>query len=422
MNAFVRRHVYLAAAIALLAIFSGVAPDAELVVAAQQRDCTRPLPEPIAVFNVPSGFPIVSRDGCWLFTVSAAVPGLDAKDGIAAVRRTDAGFELNRLVPLTVPRPGGPNAPPYVGIALTNDEKLLVVSHHQRLTFLDVARLKGAGDPVLGFIESPRLSGSFGVTVSSDDKYAYAAQQRTSSVLIVDLEKVRNGSIDQSALVGVIPTAPGATTPAVSRDGRYLFTTTLQAPDVVDKPPICANKTTEGSIQIADVQRARTEPASATVGFAFPAGCGPIHLTLSPDGTRLSVASPGAVMQPAVSAKDSAVVVFDTRPIREGKPPTLVARIPVPPQVVRVADAGDRLFVAFFYLRADGPVQKPKQVMVIDTSKVAMGKAAILGTLPLLAGDIAFSADGQLLFASQEAATTLAVVDLRRVELEPPAN
>jgi hypothetical protein len=357
-----------------------------------------------------------------LFTVSAAVPGLDVQNGIAAVQRTEAGFELHRLVPMAVPRPGGPNAPPIVGIALTHDEKLLVVSHHQRLTFLDVARLKGSGDPVLGFIESPRLSGSFGVTVSSDDKYAYAAQQRTASVVIVDLEKVRNGAIDQSALVGVIPTAPGATTPIVSPDGKYLFTTTLQAPDVVDKPPICANKTTEGSIQIADVHRARTDPASATVGFAFPAGCSPIHLTLSADGTRLSVASPGAIMQPAVSAKDSAVVVFDTRPVGQGKPPTLIARVPVPPQVARVGEAGDRLYVAFFYLRADGPVQKPKQVMVIDTSKVAMGKAAILGTLPLLAGDIALSTNGRLLFASQEAATKLAVVDLQRATLEPPAN
>jgi hypothetical protein len=90
--------------------------------------------------------------------------------------------------------------------------------------------------------------------------------------------------------------------------------------------------------------------------------------------------------------------------------------------VARVGEAGDRLYVAFFYLRADGPVQKAKQVMVMDTSKLAMGKAAILGTLPLLAGDIALSRNGQLLFASQEAATKLAVVDLQRVKLEPPAN
>jgi len=190
-----RRYVRLAVAILLLSVL--VAPHAERAVAAQQRDCHWPMPEPISVFNVPAGFPIASRDGCWLFTVSAAVADLKNEDGIAAIRRTESGFELHRFLPITIPRPGGPNGGPVVGTALTHDEKLLVVSHHQRLTFLDVAQLTGSGDPVLGYIESPRLSGSFGVTISSDDQFAFAAQQRTSSVVIVDLERLRKGMIDQ---------------------------------------------------------------------------------------------------------------------------------------------------------------------------------------------------------------------------------
>lgn len=386
---------------------------------AQPRDCHRPLPEPIMTFDVPSGELAMTRDGCWMFGVSVEAPGIDAKNGIAVLRRTDSGVELHRFLPLLVPRLGGPTTPVVIGTALTHDDGMLVVSHDRRLTFLDVRKTTSAdADPVMGVIESPRLSRSWGVVVSADDKYAYAAQQGTASVVIVDLDTIRKGVFDQSALVGVIPTAPQATTPVISPDGRHLFTTTLRPPDVVEATPPCAGtKQPQGAVQVADVHRARADPRSATIGFAHPGGCNPISAALSPDGSRLITVAPGPAVNPPLSALDSAIVAFDARPVREGKSPTLIARIPVPPQVIRAVDGGDKLFLAFLY---GGPAKvTPVNVTVIDVSSLESGKAKILGTLPFPAIGLRLSRDGHTLFASSGPWNALTIADLQRVKLEP---
>jgi DNA-binding beta-propeller fold protein YncE len=384
--------------------------------------CMRPLPDPIMTFDVPSGEIVETRDGCWLFAVSVDATlegGGQTKDGIAALRRSDKGFELHRFLPLRVPQPGGLAV---VGTALTRDERMLVVSHDERLTFLDVGTMTaGRDDPVMGFIESPRLSRSWGVVVSTDDKYAYAAQQGNSSVVIIDLDVIRKGVFDQSALVGIVPTAQGATTPALSPDGRYLFTTTLRAPDVVDAPLKCqGGKAPEGAIQVIDVQRARTNAATATVNFAYPAGCNPVFMTLSPDGTRLSVAPLGATGQGTALEPEHAIVVFDTSRLSSGEPPAVVGRVPVGPQPVRVVDTGDRLVVAFSHSRAPAP--EPARVTVIDASKVTAGKQAVLGKFAFGALGMKLSGDRRTVFFSVGAWNQLIVADLQRAELVPPAK
>jgi hypothetical protein len=423
MSACVLRRVFrLVSAIVPLVVVGGLVPHSGASLAAQQRDCRKPLPEPVMTFNVPSGELTQTSDGCWLFGASVEIPDVVAKSGIAALRRTDSGVELHRFLPLSVPRLGGPTTPVVVGMAMTHDDRMLVVSHNQRLTFLDVRKLTSDDpNPVLGVIESPRLSISWGVVVSTDDKYAYAAQQGTASVVVVDLDSIRKGIFDQSALVGLIPTAPQATTTLLSPDGRHLFTTTLRSPDVLEATPPCAGtKQPQGAVHVADTHRARTDPKSATLGFAHPAGCSPISATLSPDGSRLSTVAPGPAVNPPLSALDSSIVAFDTRPTRDGKPPTLIARVPVPPQVIRAVDSGDRLFLAFLF---GGPNQpNPVNIMVLDAPSIASGKAKVLGRLPVAGIGLTLSPDRRTLFVGSAGWNTLTVVDLERVKLEPPAN
>jgi hypothetical protein len=126
-------------------------------------------------------------------------------------------------------------------------------------------------------------------------------------------------------------------------------------------------------------------------------------------------------VNPKLSALDSAIVAFDTRPIRDGKAPTLIARVPVPPRVLRAVDGGDKLFLAFL-----GGPQEPElmvKVTVIDAASLASGKAKVLGTLPFPAIGLRLSPDGRTLFAlSGFGWSSLTVVDLQRAKLEPPAN
>jgi len=375
------------------------------------------------LFDVPGGLPTPTHDGCWIFSVFIENTEAPVGSGIALLRRNESAVELHRSLALNVPRMGAPRSatPVIIGIALTNDDRLLVVSHNERITFVDVRRMiDGSGDPVLGFIESPRLSRSWGVVVSRDDKYAYAAQQGTALVAVIDLDKIRHGTIDQSALVGLIPTPQGATTSVISPDGRYLYTTTLRAPEGLAAPLKCqAGTVVEGAVHVADVARARTDPASATLAFAFPAGCNPIFASLSPDGQRLSVAAAGPVGELTAAGLESSIAVFDTTPLNSGKAPAPIGTVPMPAQAVNVVDAGDRLFVSFSVPPANPPATN---VMVLDPARIADGKSAILGRLPFASLNLRISSDRRTLYAAYLGWTKLAVVDLQRVTLDPATD
>ena len=206
--------------------------------------------------------------------------------------------------------------------------------------------------------------------------------------------------------------------PVISRDGRYLFAPTIKSPDVLEAALACeGGKSAEGSIQVVDVQQARTAPGSATVGFATPSGCQPIWAALSPDGTRLSAAAPGPISPSLTfSAAESSVTVFDARPLREGKAPTRIGKIPVGAGPVRVLDSGDKLLVSFGPA-SDGKTVRLANVVVIDPSKASLGAAAIMGTLPFPLGSMALSPDGRTVFGPNGKGLTL--IDLQRVTLEP---
>jgi hypothetical protein len=391
----------------------------------QEADCTRPLREPIMQLDLAGGYPTPTRDGCWVFTAFVEREGAPAGGaGISVLRRRGDGFEEVRTVPMTFPRMN--NGGVLFGMAMTRDDEILVVSSNQ-LSFFDVNRLKsGDGDPLLGRIGPPRVAGSFGVTISSDDRYVFASQTTTALVAIVDLQKARASGFNANALVGLIPTASQALAPAATPDGRYVFTTTARPPDVIQGPRTCTGETEpEGAIQVADVQRASVDASEATVAFATPAGCRPITIAVSPDGTRLSATAAGVLFSPT-SPVDSAVVVFDLRPVQDGKAPTLIGRIPVPQGPIGLVDTGDRLIVGFLprqpnqaRAREAGEPNDAPDVMVLDPSKAALGRAAIVGTIPVTSMNLMLSADGRTLFGTGLGWRGLIVVDLDRVEPAP---
>jgi DNA-binding beta-propeller fold protein YncE len=408
------------AAILALALVAGLTPIPWLAASPAQGqaqsagDCSRPFAQAVThIANVASGHPTPTRDGCWVFAGFVGRGTQPDDSGIAVLRRKGDTFEEVRTLPLRMPRGGGGVA---LGMALTSDEEILVVSAGQ-LSFFDVGRLtSGEGDPLLGRLGPPRIGGSFGVTITRDDRHVLASQIGTALVAIVDLQKARTAGFDQNALAGIVRTAPQAIIPVASPDGRFVFTTTVNVPEVVDGPRTCAEgKEVEGAIQIADLQRAIADPASATIAFASPAGCRPQSLAVSPDGARLSATAGGQLVPPGPLA-DNSVVVFDTRPLLGGKPPALIAKIPVPSGPVGLVDTGSRIIVGFIPRK-----ENPTNPMVIDTTRLASGKAAILGTIPAPAMDLAVSADGRTLFGSQGGWTALAVVDLERVKLDPVA-
>lgn len=385
--------------------------------ATQPADCNRPLPEPVTVIKLPGRLAGMAptRDGCWVFAGFVQRQDLSGGSAVGVLRRTGDTFEEVRAVPV----PGNPNN--AFGLALTHDQKILVASHTRQVSFFDVEKLTtGQGDPFLGQISNSRIGYSFGVTITPDDRYAFVAQGALASVVVIDLAKGRTAGFDASALVGVVPGVFRPSMTALSRDGRFLYVTNKQPPDVISPSRTClGGKQPEGVVQIVDAQRALSDGASATIGFAS-AGCEPNSLTLSPDGARLSVVAPGVadVLSPQASAADSALVVFD---VRDGKTATLLGKVPLPKIPLSVVDTGNRIIVGMI-----GGGNAPSELAVLDPSKVGSGAAAIIGRIPEAAPGVGLGPDDHTLFGNagpqHPRGPGLLVVDLERAPVQPMAT
>jgi DNA-binding beta-propeller fold protein YncE len=412
MNA--RRSVGAFALVMVTVAFSSIASRSAF---AQTEDCNPTFSKPITDVAM-TGLavrPTPTRDGCWLFAGFVDRKDIAGGSGISLMRKKGETFEEIRTVPLPLPR--GPAGGVPSGLALTPDEKVLVISHSQRVTFFDVEKFKSGGDPVLGYVEDPRIAVSWGLTLTRDGAYAFAAQQRTAVVAMIDLARARVSGFDRKVLAGFIPTSPSPISLIVSPDGNRLFVANRNAPaDVIEVPRTCSSGTVEeGVVQIVDLERAKTDVASATIGFAAPAGCGPQNLALSPDGVRLSVTAGGPLTTPI--PEDNAVVLFDTRPLRDGKMPTTIGRVPMPASPVLIEDAGSRIIVGF--LNQQKLLDDTVNLLVIDPSKAGAGKGAIVGKLPFPASYLKLAENRRTLFASRPG--TLSIVDLERVQLQPAA-
>lgn len=406
MERFVPR--LLPVVLAVLALLAGAAP------AAAQRQaggspCSQPLADPITIVNVPGGAvnPTLS-DGCWLF-VMVNRPPAEGGPGVAVLRRSDETFTPVRTVP-------APYSAPASGMLLTNDQRLLVVAAAGSLTFIDVEKATtGDANAVLGQMQG--LPGGFKLTVTPDDRYLFVPQYGPSRVSMIDLARARASGFAADTLVAsAIPTGRNPITALVSPDGRHVYATNLVAPDVLAGPLTCIDgKQREGGIQIIDVSKAQADPGSATLGWAFPAGCGPNAMTLSPDGARLSNTAGNNVIQNP-DATGMALVVFDTTPVRDGKPPTRIGAIPVPKGPIGVVDTGSRIVIGFQRQGESYP-----ELLVVDPSKVAAGAEAIVGTIPYRSGGLGLSADGRTLIAANLTGD-VAFIDLDRVTLQPAAR
>jgi hypothetical protein len=175
-----------------------------------------------------------------------------------------------------------------------------------------------------------------------------------------------------------------------SPDGKLLYTTSEGAAAAWKWPRACKQEGRPALVAprgaelvdpegaVVDVARARTDPANAVVAHV-PAGCSAVRLAISPDGRRIYVTARNSN---AVEVFDTAKLISDPDHSRLGTAP--VGEAPVPVAEKEGADAG-------------------------------------LGTI--LSGafprELSVSADGHTLFLTNAGSSSIQVIDVDHLPVEP---
>jgi len=369
--------------------------------------CNQPTAEPVVDVNLP-GHPfmaLATPDGCWIFaSMQQGRPPL--QPGVAVVQRTHGKVTLAHTVPLD----------DSVGMALSHDGRLLMVTNGDYVDFLDVERLKsGQGNPKLGRIYGGPGSKEDNVNVTPDDRFLFvsdhAIPKETASVYRLD--KARAAGFKGDFKVGAIHVGREVLAITFSRDQRYVYIVAEQAgADTTwsaacpQNPPV--KKPVEGVLSVIDVKRAETDPANSIVA-KIKAGCVATRLEVSPKGDRVYV----------TARADDALVVLDATKFLTDPDHAKITTVPVgkSPTGVSLMDDGKKVIVTNI-----GTADEPQSLTVIDAAKVTSGAAAIIGTIPVGSGprDASVTKDGRTLFVPNFNSRTLRVIDLARLRIDPP--
>jgi DNA-binding beta-propeller fold protein YncE len=394
-------------AVGLCLAFVGIA-------SAQPRPtCSDQPAQAITIVDVP-GNPfqaLPTSDGCWVF-VSLPSTTLAFPSGVGLMKRFGGRLTLERVVPV----PGG-----ATGMALTHDDKMLIVAAGRRVAFIDAhAFIAGRRNPVLGYLDEPGVMGRVYANVSNDDAYAFIADERSQTISVIDLAKARNSQFRPSAVVGKIPTGTAPIALTFSIDGTLMFATSQRAPQALHWPIACKREGgspadtmpvfPQGAIHVIDVAKTKTDAANAVIHSA-PAGCSPVRLVLSPSGDRAYV-----------SARNSnALLVFDTRKLRDDPTNALLGRVPLgtAPVGVAVIDSGRKIVVTNSNRFAADSTDR-QTLTVVDASKISAGADAVIGAIPAGAfpREMRVTSDGRVLLLTNFGSRSVQMIDLSRLPFQ----
>jgi DNA-binding beta-propeller fold protein YncE len=307
-------------------------------------------------------------------------------------------------------------------MALTSDGKLLVVADNDRVAFINTGRLiAGQGSAIMGYLVDTSAKGRVYANVTADNKYAFIADENSATVSIIDLDKARATDFAASSTVGKIATGAAPIALTFSPDQRLIYITSQRAPASYRWPIECkreannpANDVTpvnpSGAIHVVDVERAKRGAANAIVANV-PAGCSPVRLALSPDGSRAYV----------TARNSNALLVFETARMPQDPQGALSARVPVgsSPVGVAVIHAGRQVVVTNSNRFAGGGSDM-QSLTLIDAAKVAEGAGAVIGSIPAGAfpRELRVTTDGRTLILTNFGSRSIQMIDLER--LPPP--
>ena len=287
---------------------------------------------------------VVTSHGYGFVTLSGA---------LGVLRTTGTAPVLVRTIPLSAP----------LGMALTHDQKYLLVADHGGLTVFRVSDLENRLSTPLGTLAGPGGSHAVQVAVSPDDKFAFATLQSGQSggeVAVYSLHRALGSAFRRANRVRLIRVAARPAGVAISPDGLYAYVASgLATP---------ASASGQGRLTVISMLKEGNTPAFSVVK-TVSAGCGPDQVAISKDSQDVWVTVTGA----------NALVAYSAARLLSDPQHALVARVAVGGQPLGLVfyDHGLRLMVA-----EAGRNQKAGGAAVVDVPQALAVRPALLGTVP----------------------------------------
>lgn len=259
------------------------------------------------------------------------------------------------------------NLPEFTGgLALTPDGRYLLLASGAGATVVSVsAAERGSTRAVLGELSSPGASADVGaieVAVSRNGRYAFVSLEDADQIAVFDLAAaVADGFRGSGGYVGAIPTQVAPVGLAVSPDGQWLYSTS----------ELKTSRAHVGTLAVISVQKAESAPAIGSVVSTAPAGCNPVRVITSDDGSVVWV----------TARESDALLAFSADRLRTDPAHALVAdvRVGEAPVGLTLAEHGSLIVVADSNrFRA----AKSASLAVVDVPDALAGRRALVGYLP----------------------------------------
>ncbi len=246
------------------------------------------------------------------------------------------------------------------GMAVTHDGQLLLVAAETATAVVSVRGLEdGARDPVEGVLVDAGV-GQTEVAVTPDGRYAFVSDEDSGGLSVFDLALARERGFGAPGVaVGIIKLANGPVGIAISPNGALVYVTTL------------GGYGPRGKLWVINAGAAeRGAGQSAILGDSY-AGCQPVRVVLSPDGSLAWV----------TALQSDALLAFQTSRVLSDPAAALraVVRVGAEPVGLVLLDRGQLLVVGDSdrYGIAGGSA-----ISLISASDALAGRPATLGSLP----------------------------------------
>ena len=322
---------------------------------------TTTLSVPLAPFGIAS-----TPDGSWSFVAFAAnqVEVLsDAGGTPAPVRTVDVAPRL------------------FSGATMTPDGQYLLIAGNPGAYVLSAQRLEqGLPRPIVGILTVPNaiLGGEpIEVITSPDGRYAFVSVEDSDEIAVFDLHTAIIHDFDKSDFVGTILLGRAVVGMAVSPNGKWLYATSERAGDG-----------NQGSLSVINLREAETRP-DQSVKANVSAGCGPVRVAVSPDGSTVWVTARGSDALLGFSA--DALLSHPSRALRAD------VRVGEAPVGLAVVNRGRQVVVADSD-RFNTP-DATSALTVVDVAAALGHRTAVVGSLPtgLFPREVSLERNGTLL-------------------------